>query len=122
MGLTGQVDDMSEAERLDKYISGLKYEIQYEVRRSRPTSFLDAVRLAESTDALMQYARAASREGIHFRGQTHRVTINAVLTPDHPTKGQCYKCGKTGHYMRECHEKRPLKENNRKEQGNGKSQ
>ncbi|CAI7748714.1 unnamed protein product [Closterium sp. NIES-53] len=54
MGLADQVDDMSEAERLDKYISGLKYEIQYEVRRSRPTTFLEAVRLAESTDALMQ--------------------------------------------------------------------
>ncbi|CAI7771617.1 unnamed protein product [Closterium sp. NIES-54] len=30
MGLADQVDDMSEAERLDKYISDLKYEIQYE--------------------------------------------------------------------------------------------
>ncbi|CAI7802283.1 unnamed protein product [Closterium sp. NIES-53] len=67
MGLADQVDDMSEAERLDKYISGLKYEIQYEVRRGRPTSF-QAVRLAESTDALMQYARTTSREGIRLRG------------------------------------------------------
>ncbi|CAI7800524.1 unnamed protein product [Closterium sp. NIES-53] len=30
MGLANQVDDMSEADWLDKYISGLKYEIQYE--------------------------------------------------------------------------------------------
>ncbi|CAI7890457.1 unnamed protein product [Closterium sp. NIES-53] len=58
---------MSEAERLDKYISGLKYEIQYE------------------------YARAASREGIRFRGQTHRATINTVHTSDHSPKGPCYR-------------------------------
>ncbi|CAI7742601.1 unnamed protein product [Closterium sp. NIES-53] len=31
MGLADQVGDMSEAERLDKYINGLKYEIQYEL-------------------------------------------------------------------------------------------
>ncbi|CAI7898327.1 unnamed protein product [Closterium sp. NIES-54] len=122
MGLADQVDYMSEAERLDKYISSLKYEIQYEVCRSRPTSFLEAVRLAESTDALMQYARAASREGIRFHGQTHRATINAVHTPDRPPKGPCYRCGKTGHFMRDCHEKTPLTGNDRKEQGNGKSQ
>ncbi|CAI7744132.1 unnamed protein product [Closterium sp. NIES-53] len=91
MGLADQVDDMSEAERLDKYISGLKYEIQYEVRRSRPTTFMEAVRLAESTDALMQYARTASREGIHFRGQTHRATINVIHTLDRPPKGPCYR-------------------------------
>ncbi|CAI7884728.1 unnamed protein product [Closterium sp. NIES-54] len=120
MGLANQVDDMSEADWLDKYISGLKYEIQYEVRRSRPTSFLEAVRPAESTDVLMQHARAASQEGICFRGQTHRATINAFHTPDRPPKGPCYQCGKTGHFMRDCHEKTPLTGNDRKEQGNGK--
>ncbi|CAI7879812.1 unnamed protein product [Closterium sp. NIES-53] len=86
MGFADQIDDMSEAERLDKYVSGLKYEVQFEVRRSRPTSFLEAVQVAESTDALMQYARAASRDGRSFRGQTHRATINAVHTPDRPPK------------------------------------
>ncbi|CAI7870475.1 unnamed protein product [Closterium sp. NIES-53] len=94
MGFADQIDDMSEAERLDKYVSGLKYEIQFEVRRSRPTSFLEAVRVAESTDALMQYARAASRDGRSFRGQTHRATINAVHTPDRPPKGQCFRISK----------------------------
>ncbi|CAI7746143.1 unnamed protein product [Closterium sp. NIES-53] len=98
MGLADQVDDTLEGERLDKYISGLKYEIQYE------------------------YARAASREGIRFRGQTHRAAMNAIHTPDCPPKGPCYRCGKTGHFMRDCHEKTPLTGNDRKEQGNGKSQ
>ncbi|CAI7804014.1 unnamed protein product [Closterium sp. NIES-53] len=91
MSFADQIDDMSEAERLDKYVSGLKYEIQFEVRRSRPTSFLEAVRVAESTDALMQYARATSRDGRSFRGQTHRATINAVHTLDRPPKGQCFR-------------------------------
>ncbi|CAI7745450.1 unnamed protein product [Closterium sp. NIES-54] len=41
--LTDQVDDMSDAERMDRYVAGLKYDIQYEVRRTRPCSFNDAV-------------------------------------------------------------------------------
>ncbi|CAI7897812.1 unnamed protein product [Closterium sp. NIES-53] len=43
MGLADQVDDMSEVERLDKYISGLKYEIQYEPELEELRSQIDAL-------------------------------------------------------------------------------
>ncbi|CAI7778640.1 unnamed protein product [Closterium sp. NIES-53] len=47
MGITDQVDDMLEAEWLDKYISGLKYEIQYEGAQLFPVCLRE---LAVDTD------------------------------------------------------------------------
>ncbi|CAI7915012.1 unnamed protein product [Closterium sp. NIES-53] len=45
MALADQVDDMSEAERLDKYVSGLKYEAQYKGRPVQFDTWLDDLQL-----------------------------------------------------------------------------
>ncbi|CAI5471096.1 unnamed protein product [Closterium sp. Yama58-4] len=60
MALADQVDDMAEAERLDKYISGLKYEIQFELDRCLPE--IDA-RLVDGTPlAILEETRTVRIE------------------------------------------------------------
>lgn len=51
--LSLDIPDMSEGDKLDRYIRGLKQEIQREVDMKEPANFEEAVRLAERLDSLL---------------------------------------------------------------------
>ncbi|CAI7879113.1 unnamed protein product [Closterium sp. NIES-54] len=74
MGLANQVDDMSEAERLDKYVSGLKHEIQYEF-----DTWLDDLQL---------YLLSDSRDSVSLFDHTSGAATAPPATADSATCSQ----------------------------------
>jgi hypothetical protein len=60
------IDDISEAEKLDKYVRGLKPTIRERVELSLPTTVNEAMSKAHTIDSISYYARTAYDSGTNY--------------------------------------------------------
>ena len=60
------IDDISEAEKLDKYVRGLKPTIRERVELSLPTTVNEAMSKAHTIDSISYYARTAYDSGANY--------------------------------------------------------
>jgi hypothetical protein len=131
--------DMSESDKLFKYIEGLKYKTKMEVYLREPSSLEDAIRLAEKVDQFLgnynkinfKSRNLVSSESIYAPAPT--TTSSRTLSYSTPMDigmiritrkkltdqereqlrliGACYKCRQKGHISRNCPENISLKSN-----------
>ncbi len=60
------IDDMNEAEKLDRYMRGLKPSIRERVELSQPTIVNDAMSRAHTIDSISYYTRMSYDSGSHY--------------------------------------------------------
>src|SRR5258705_10063884 len=65
-GICVDIDDMNEAEKLDRYIRGLKTPIRIEVELAAPRDLNDAMSKAQRIDLISFAVRNGSQHGSHF--------------------------------------------------------
>jgi hypothetical protein len=116
LSLTAEIDDMSEAEMVDRYKDGLKRELATLLAVHRVETLPEMISTAERIDAVQQRSfrpsedrkwtpRAPQRES--HEGPTP-MELGAIAQ-GHPKvlvqskfEGNCFKCGKFGHRARDC--------------------
>ncbi|CAI7900750.1 unnamed protein product [Closterium sp. NIES-53] len=105
LALCEQVGYMHEAERVERYVGGLKPDISHEIMLCGLSNFNEIPALAEKIDILRQ-PRPESYYGHRPRGPIEHATVHAVAAnvAAAPLKGRCFACNKPGHRKSECHE------------------
>jgi hypothetical protein len=114
--LCAEIDNLSEAEKYDRYFDGLKAEVQNALVLQGITDFTALMAAAERVDALQFQQKM--RQGLTYR---KKAEINAVeggssggnsgvKRPDIT----CYNCGGKGHISRNC--KKPKQQRQGKQQ------
>ncbi|CAI7885977.1 unnamed protein product [Closterium sp. NIES-53] len=103
LALCEHVGYMHEAERVDRYIGGLKPDISHEIMLRGLSNFNEILALAEKIDILRQ-PRPGSCHGHRPRGPIEHATIHAVAANAvaAPFKGRCFACNRPGHRKIEC--------------------
>jgi Ty3 transposon capsid-like protein/Zinc knuckle len=110
------IPNISEDEKLDRYVRGLQLTLQKEVRPRQPSTFDEAVTMAMRFDAL----RGTMRDPVqHYTNRSNNqrtqhshtdMEIDAMQTAEQKNndkqKGkwrpQCYNCLKYGHFAKDC--------------------
>ncbi|CAI7908685.1 unnamed protein product [Closterium sp. NIES-53] len=102
LALCEQVGNMHEAERVDRYVGGLKPDISHEIMLCGLSNFNKILALAEKIDILRR-PRPGSYYGQCPRGPIERATVHAVATnaAATPFKGHCFACNRSGHRKNE---------------------
>jgi hypothetical protein len=111
--LISQVDSMTEADQIAYFVAGLRPDLRYEIRRQRPATLADTIRLAEDTEDALRLDRPA-RVSARYDASPHtdprtgpaameidsleRRSRDAWFRP--PVK--CYNCQGFGHIARYC--------------------
>jgi hypothetical protein len=116
---------MSEDEKLDRYIRGLKTRTRHEVELKDPDSFDEACRLAEMIDVSNDRVFGGSnhsRPAFQFHKQRRQgpepMDLNAIpdskfkrLSPEEKDRrrrdGLCLYCGSDKHKLEDCNLRRP---------------
>ncbi|CAI7880363.1 unnamed protein product [Closterium sp. NIES-54] len=103
LALCEQVSYMHEAERVDRYVGGLKPDISHEIMLCKLSNFNKILTLAEKIDILRRprpgfYYGQRSR-GLAEHATVHAVAVNAAAAP---IKGRCFACNRPGHRKSEC--------------------
>lgn len=104
------IPDMSEADRVHNFVRGLKQQVQTQVLMQQPTTLSQAQQLAIKADAAVYKSKPS--------GFGYRSTLPSSSTPNGVTPmelgaheatkeaelsaGECYACGKKGHFSWEC--------------------
>ncbi|CAI7806543.1 unnamed protein product [Closterium sp. NIES-53] len=103
LALCEQVGYMHEAERVDRYVGGLKPDISHENMLRGLLNLNEILALAEKIDILRR-PRPGSYYGQRPRGPTEHATVHAVATnaTATPFKGRCFACNRPGHRKTEC--------------------
>lgn len=124
LALTAEIDDMSEAEMVDRYRDGLKKELATMLAVYGITNLQQIIATAERIDAVQQrgwqsrryqerYPTAGDRRPVQNNGPTP-MELGAIPssrgTDRHANNdferrkfnGQCFNCGKYGHRARDC--------------------
>lgn len=103
------ISNISEDEKTDKFVSGLKYDLKLEVLKSRCNSFEECARMALSVDSAIWGAKTNSFSQFHQAARTGPTpmeigNVNAAsssMTPREQrrqdlSRRACFKCHKTG--------------------------
>ena len=111
---------MSEEDHLDKFMRGLKPDIQEKVAIQQPTNLADACRIANTIDTIRHQARMTTTTTRTWNSPKTNgpipMEIDAIrrggLTDkerDHLRKvGGCFFCREVGHMARACPKKRKM--------------
>lgn len=125
------IPNISEDEKLDRYVRGLTQELRREVILRQPTSFEEAVKQATLYDSVLAMARGRNpyysptypvshsqvrrehSEAVPMeidalqRGVGSKQTGNREETQGSrmPETRRCYRCGEVGHLIRDCKSK-----------------
>ncbi|CAI7894354.1 unnamed protein product [Closterium sp. NIES-53] len=105
LALCEQVGYMHEAERVDRYVGGLKPDVSHEIMLRGLSNFNEILALAEKID-ILQRPRPGSYYGQRPRGTIEHATVHVVATNAvaAPFKGRCFACNRPGHRKSECPE------------------
>lgn len=98
------IPDITEAEKVDRFIRGLATEVRKEVYMKEPKDYAEASKLAVKFDQVRQ----SYRRGIYYTADKTGGTssgpapmeLGAVQQGER--KGVCYNCNKPGHFARDC--------------------
>ncbi|CAI7787961.1 unnamed protein product [Closterium sp. NIES-53] len=105
LALCEKVGYMHEAERVDRYVRGLKPDISHEIMLRGLSNFNEILALAEKIDILRQ-PRPGSYYGQRPRAPIEHAVVHFVATnaAAAPFKGRCFACNRPGHRKSECPE------------------
>ncbi|CAI7783941.1 unnamed protein product [Closterium sp. NIES-53] len=105
LALCEQVGYMHEAERVDRYVGGLKPDISHEIMLRGLSNFNEILALAEKID-ILQRPRPGSYYGQRPWGPIEHAIVHAVASnaAASPFKGRCFACNWPGHRKSECPE------------------
>src|SRR5690349_2627764 len=97
--LTLTIPDLSEAEKFNRYLEGLKPEIRNEIRlRQVPTNLLDTMEAARRINEIrMEAYQGTSHHRFNSKRHIHAMTDKKDLT-----RVTCFNCQKLGHLARDC--------------------
>ncbi|CAI7733424.1 unnamed protein product [Closterium sp. NIES-53] len=105
LALCEQVGYMHEAERVDRYVEGLKPDILLEIMLRGLLNFNEILALAEKIDILRR-PRPGLYYGQRSRGPAEHATVHAVAAnaAAAPFNGRCFACNRPGHRKSKCPE------------------
>ena len=102
---------MTEAEKLDRFVRGLKGQVRKEVELREPTTLNDAVRIADRVDAVTYYYGRQEQMGpkSESSGPTpmevdaiQRRGLSKADREQLQKTGKCFQCREPGHIARHC--------------------
>ena len=118
-----RIDDIAEAEKLDRFVRGLKPNVRKEVKIKNPQTMIEAVKLAQTVDNIEwseRFANASSKQSYASPNKNRSYTNNRGVAPmqidamnmQSLTERQrkekqrrerlCFECNKPGHFARNC--------------------
>ncbi|CAI7747485.1 unnamed protein product [Closterium sp. NIES-53] len=103
LALCEQVGYMHEAERVDRYVGGLKPDISHKIMLRGLSNFNEILALAEKIDILLR-PRPGSYNRQRPQRPTEHATVHTVATnaTAAPFKGRFFACNRPGHRKNEC--------------------
>lgn len=111
-----EIPGLTDEEKLDRYVRGLKPATRREVEVRDPTTFDEAARIAERYDQISFQRNRVRMEGFGSEQMTVPMELGAITYEDGLPKnklsqdelrrrkklGLCFVCGKSGHMKNEC--------------------
>nr|GEW92546.1 putative reverse transcriptase domain-containing protein [Tanacetum cinerariifolium] len=103
-----------EAEKIDKYVSGLPDNIYRSVKVSKPKTLDETIELANDLmDQKLYLQKAKCRQGLQYGdrreeaiqwefAQVHQVPFSSQWPVENPKGNGCFECGATWHFKRDC--------------------
>ena len=123
--IVGQITEMGELDKVMYYVDGLKSATKMEVSYQAPETLENAVAYAVKFDTAMfglgkpignkfpQRSQPRFSEPIPMEIDSSEILAKPYMNKGKkPVKGNCFKCGKSGHYAKNCWVKNKPKVNN----------